>query len=195
MRQYAKPSLVLTVLLVSVPLWPQEGYRFERADVFARLSYTAVQGERTCIALSQDGNYRMERFVNPVIPNPNAVRLQGKTPEKQFEQLKTLLSDPDFRHVVGSHGGIMRQSAEGFGAEIVREDVRDRIQVRSTQRLQWLNVDGENPFPNSLAKVVNWMKHFEPTDAASFEYAQFPDACPAVGLRLLQPSVALNVHP
>jgi hypothetical protein len=63
------------------------------------------------------------------------------------------------------------------------------------QRLQWLNADGENPFPDSVTKVVIWLKHFEPTDAKLFEYTEFPDVCPSGGLRLLQPSVAANLHP
>jgi hypothetical protein len=195
MRRYAELSLASAVLLFSLPLWPQV-YRVQRPDVFARLSYRAVQDRglrHTCIALSQDGNYRMEEFWNPdqtpqlfsAIPPDSAV--QGRIPEKQFQQLRTLLSDSDFRHVVGSHPGVIRQSAEAFGAEIIRDD--------GTQRLQWLNPDGENPFPSSVAKVVGWLKRFEPTDATPFEYVQFPDVCPTGGLRLLHPSVARNFHP
>jgi hypothetical protein len=113
--------------------------------------------------------------------------LRGKISDRQFKQLGKLLSDSDFRALSGSHGGLIRQRAESFGAEVVGED--------GTQRLQWLNADGENPFPDSVGKVVDWLEHFEPKNGKAFEYAEFPDVCPSVGVRLLQPSVAANVGP
>lgn len=114
-------------------------------------------------------------------------RLEGKVPDEQFKELRTLLAEPDFRVLTGNHGGLIRQKSTSFGAEIPRED--------STQRLQWLNPDGENSFPKSVAKVVDWLKHFEPTNGNPFAYAEFPQVCPSVGVRLLQPSVSANASP
>ncbi len=64
--------------------------------------------------------------------------------------------------------------------------------LQQARRLQWLNGDGENPFPAPISKVVEWMKHFEPKNAKEFEYAEFPDVCPSTGVRLVQPAVAEN---
>ncbi len=63
------------------------------------------------------------------------------------------------------------------------------------QRLSWLNADGESPFPGFVAKVIYWLRHFEPTDGKPFVYAEYADVCPSSGLRLLQPSVAVNLNP
>ena len=57
-------------------------------------------------------------------------------------------------------------------------------------RSQWQNGDGENPFPASMAKVVNWLQHFEPTNGKHFERTEFQDVCPSGGLRTLQPETA-----
>jgi len=105
-----------------------------------------------------------------------------------FEQLNSLLGSPDFRVLSGGHGGLIRRDSKSFAAEIPKAG-------DSAQKLQWLDADGENPFPGSVANVVDWLKHFDPKDGKMFEYADYPDVCPSHGLRLLQPSVAMNVHP
>jgi hypothetical protein len=112
--------------------------------------------------------------------------------QEQIQQLKALLQADDFRSLSGSHGGLIRRDAETFGAEIPIANSQNKD---ATQRLQWLNGDGENPFPNSMAKVVDWLKHFEPTDGKSFVLTDYPDVCPSGGLRLLQPTVAANQNP
>jgi hypothetical protein len=61
--------------------------------------------------------------------------------------------------------------------------------------LQWLNADGESPFPESVAKIVDWLQQFEPKNGKDFEYTEFPNVCPSGGLRLVQPAVADNQRP
>ena len=95
---------------------------------------------------------------------------------------------------------MIRQDAEVFAAEIpgpVRDHVDGARQWmgHDVWRLQWLNADDESPFPGSVAKVVDWLRHFEPKNGKSFVYAEFPDVCPNRGLRLVQPAVAENSHP
>jgi hypothetical protein len=111
---------------------------------------------------------------------------------EQFDRLRTLLSSPDFRVLSGDHGGLLRQHAERFGAEVVDRDASGTVR---TQRLEWLNPDGENPFPASVLKVVRWLKDFKPTNAQKFVYSEFPDVCPSGGLRLLQPNIASSHAP
>jgi len=189
MRPYAKSLLTTAVLLTSVALCAQEANRTDAPDLLARLSYdnsAIVRGEdvrQVCIAVSRDGDYRIMRSLT----TGEMQRLEGKVPQEQLQQLKTLLKSPEFKVLSANHGGLIRQDSESFAAEIPRKD--------GAQRLQWLNADGESPFPAPAAKVVDWLKHFEPTNGKAFEYAEYPDVCPSGGLRLIQPSVAENGRP
>jgi hypothetical protein len=189
MRLYAKSYLAAVVVLISVGLWAQEVYHADDTDLLARLSYDSspvVQGEdvrQVCIAVSRDGAYRITRSLT----TGEMQRMKGKVPQEQLQQLRTLLKSAEFRALPASHGGLIRQHSESFAAEIPRKD--------GAQRLQWLNADGESPFPAPLAKVVDWLKHFEPQDAQTYDYAEYPDVCPSGGLRLIQPSVARNGRP
>ena len=198
MRPCLTSFLTAAVVLVSAGLGAQEAlpdFRHD-SDVLARLSYDSspnVQGEHICFAVSRDGDYRLVRLVN-VVNDLLPVRLQGKMTKEQLEQLKALLGSSEFRSQTGNHGGLIREEAESFGAEIPAPG-RRREDGNGAQRLQWLNADGERPFPSSVAKVVKWLKQFDPKGGKSFEYAEFPEVCPSGGLRLLQPSVAENLHP
>ena len=184
MQRGAKSWLTTAVLLTSVGVWAQPSHRFRDPNLLARLSYDhsgITQGEelrQICVAVSRDGAYRVVRSVN----GGETQRLQGKLEEQQLRQLKKLISDSDFRGLFGSHGGLIRQEAESFGAEILRAD--------GTQRVQWLNGDGESPFPGSVANVVNWLKDLEATDGKPFVIPEYSEVCPSVGLRLLETSGA-----
>lgn len=164
--------------------------------VLARLSYdnsAIVQGEgarHICVAVSPGGDYRIVRSLE----NGQTQRLQGKIPSEQFQQLRKSLESAGFRSLSGTRGGLfILQESESFAAELpVPGPQRGE---GKTQRLRWLSADGENPFPSSVATVVTWLKHFEPKDGKAFEYAEFEDVCPSVGLSLIQPSVAANKHP
>jgi hypothetical protein len=183
-------SLMMTALLLgSAGLSAQEVYHSQDPDLFARLSYdtspTVQQDEirHVCIAVSREGDYRIVRSVDP----EHTQRLRGKMSEQQFQQLRTLLSRPDFRNIADNQGGLVRQTFERFGAEVVRD--------QGNQKLDWLNGDNENPFPSSVSQVLDWLKHFEPRHASPFERAEYPDVCPGGGLRLLRPPLAENVYP
>jgi hypothetical protein len=183
-------SFLTATLLASLGLFAQKVNRAHDRDFLARLSYESspvVQREGVrdiCVAVSRDGEYRVVR-----LPQDGPTeRFEGRMSSEQIQQLKKLLQSGEFQNLSGSHGGLIRQDAETFGAEIARRD-------DGTQRLHWLNPDGKNPFPAAVSKVVDWLKHFDPTDGKSFVYAEYPDVCPSGGLRLLQPTVAENQHP
>ncbi|MGC1651064.1 MAG: hypothetical protein WA741_34995 [Candidatus Sulfotelmatobacter sp.] len=106
-------------------------------------------------------------------------------PKEDLRQLTKLLGAADLRNLSGDGGGLIRQEAEIFRAEILEPEA---------WHLQWLNADGENRFPASVFKLIDWLQRFQPKDGESFEYTEYPDVCPAGGLRLLQPSVAENSH-
>jgi hypothetical protein len=181
MRRYAKCTVTAAVVLVSFGLWGQETYQAPSPpDLLARFSYQGDQ--HICLAVSRGGDYRLVRV--PAL-GPTQ-RLHGKIGAEQLQQLRKLISDPHFRALSGTHGGLIRQESESFGAEILRDS--------GAQRLQWLNADGESPFPGSVSKIVDWLQYFQPTGGKPFEFAEYPEVCPSGGLRLLQPSVAENLR-
>jgi len=201
---YLCPKTLLTaaILLFASSSIAQERYRSPDPDLMARLSYdnsgAVWQGNvrHVCVAVSRDGDYRIVRSLD----DGQTQRLHGKMPKEDFRQLTKLLGASEFRNLSGDHRGLIRQEAESFAAEIPlgdqeREDGAPEGPEHEAWRLQWLNADGESPFPAPVSKLVDWLKGFQPKDGKSFEYADYPDVCPAVGLRLLQPSVAENSHP
>jgi hypothetical protein len=181
MRCCAKSFLTTAVVLFSFGLWAQEAYQPRDPDLLARFSYQGAQ--HICVSFSRGGDYRLVRSLD----NGQTQRLHGKIREEQLQQLRNLLSDPHFRTLSGTHGGLIRQESESFGAEIPRDD--------GAQRLQWLDADGKSPFPGSVGKIVDWLEHFQPTGGKPFEFAEYPEVCPSGGLHLLQPSVSENLRP
>jgi hypothetical protein len=175
-----------TVLFISIHSWPQETYQFHDPNVFVRLSYDnspVLEGvglRHVCIAVSRDWDYRIVRFVNPY----KTTRLQGKLSARQFQELKELLTDPDFRHVKTSYATPIKKGAEVFGAEIIGVD--------GIHRLHWVNADGEKPFPSSVAKITNWLTELEARGATPFLYREHLDICPGGGVRLLPPSLSVR---
>src|SRR5215469_8627914 len=188
------PKMMLTTALLVVAASvsvAQERYHSPDPDVMARLSYDnsgVFQQENVghvCIAVSRDGEYRIVRSTD----RGQTVRLHGKMPKEEFSQLSKLLAATEFRSLSGYHGGLVRQEAETFGAEIPVSNPSYLDTARQwpepAWRLQWLNGDGGNPFPASVSSVVDWIKRFQPKDGKPFEYADYPDVCPTGGLRLL----------
>ena len=201
---HRSPKILLSAALVLATsgLLAQERYRSPDPDLLARLSYDnsgAVENanfRHVCIAVSRDGEYRILRSLD----SGRRQRLHGTMAKEEFDQLSKLLESAQLRKLSGDHGGLVRQQSERFAAEIPIGDrsLADGILEGSEQKewqLWWLNGDGENPFPPSVSKVVDWIKRFQPKDGKSFEYDEYPDVCPAGGLRFLQPSVAENSHP
>ena len=202
MRAYTRVLLTLSFLLIPFGVWGQRKAQSEKPDLVARLSYeTSVVTERdgvrqVCLAVSRDREYRIVRLEN----NGQTKRLHGTLTKEQFEQLTKMLDSPKFRTLSGNHGGLIRQEAESFAAEIPLGDRRPADGTSEwleseARRLQWLNADGESPFPDSVAKIVDWLQQFEAKNGKAFEYTEFPNVCPSGGLRLVQPAVADNQRP
>jgi hypothetical protein len=198
---HRRRNILLSALLLTTPaLLGQERYHHPDPDLMARLSYDnsgAVQSRNVrhiCIAVSRDREYRIVRSLD----HDKTQRLHGTMAKEEFDQLSKLLESAQLRKLSGDHGGLVRQEAERFAAEIPTSDrsrgdgAQDEF-GRKTWRLQWLNGDRDNnPFPAPVSKVVEWITRFQPEDGESFEYIEYPDVCPAGGLRFLQPSVAEN---
>jgi len=203
MHPSPKTLLIAAILLVASVSIPQEATPSADAALMARLSYDnsgfAQPGSmmHVCFAVSKDGDYRIVRSLD----DGQTQRLHGNMPKEDFRQLTNLLEAADFRDLSGNGGGLVRQEAETFAAEIaVRGRWHDdghgtKWLEPESWRLRWLNADGEEPFPSPVANVVDWLKRFEPKNAKRFENTEFPDVCPSLGLRLVQPSISENLRP
>jgi len=203
MHPSPKTLLIAAILLVASVSIAQEATPSADAALMARLSYDdsgfAQPGSvlHVCFAVSKDGDYRIVRTLD----YGRTQRLHGNIPKEEFRQLSNLLKAADFRNLSGSGGWLIRQQAETFAAEIAaggrwHDDGHGTKWLEpEIWRLQWLNADGETPFPSSVAKVVDWLKRFQPKNAKRFENAEFPDVCPSRGLSLVQPSISENLRP
>lgn len=203
MHPSPKTLLIAAILLVASVSIPQEATPSADAALMARLSYDnsgfAQPGSvmHVCFAVSKDGDYRIVRSLD----DGQTQRLHGNMPKEEFRQLTNLLEAADFRELSGNGGGLVRQEAETFAAEIAvsgrwHDDGHGTKWLEpESWRLQWLNADGERPFPSPVAKVVDWLKRFEAKNARRFENTEFPDVCPSLGLRLVQPSISENLRP
>jgi len=196
---HTKAFLTVSFLLIPFGLWAQESDHRTDSDLIARLSYQSpsvmYEGNvlHVCVAVSRDGDYRMVRSMDDGL----TLRLHGRMSKEQLQDLTKLLGAGEFRALSGNHSGLIRQDAESFGAEVpgpMREHTDGTLKWLEPDvwRLQWLNADGESPFPSSVAKVVDWLRQFRPKNGTPFLYAEFPDVCPSSGVRLLQPTVAAN---
>lgn len=198
-----KTLLTAAILVVAPCSIAQERHRPPDPDLRARLSYddsgVLVRPgtvRHMCVAVSRDGDYRIERSLD----DGQTQRLHGRMPNEEFRQLNKLLEAAEFRSLSGDHEGLIRQESERFAAEIPlrdgwHQDGAGNWLEHEAWHLQWLNADGKSPFPASVSRLVDWLKRFQPKDGKSFEYAEYPDVCPAGGLRLLQPAVAQNSQP
>ena len=202
MHPSPKTLLVVAILLVASVSIAQEATPSADAALRARFSYDnsgfAQPGSvmHVCFAVSKDGDYRIVRSLD----NGETQRLHGKMPKEEFRQLTNQLEAAELRKLSGYHGGLIRRESESFAAEIPlrdgwHQDADGNWVEHEAWRLQWLNPDGESPFPAPVSKLVDWLTRFQPNDGKSFDYAEHPDVCPAGGLRLLQPAIAENSHP
>jgi hypothetical protein len=198
-------AILLVLFLATTASWAQERYHPSDLQLLTRLSYERSPFDsdgiqRMCIAVSQNGDYRM---LSVTERSNGWLESEGTMSKDQFEQLKGLLKARAFTSLPEDHGNIIRSGAENFMAELWRQEVAPVVQFRSTvpnvppqstsvpyRRIHWLNADGESPFPQPLRKVIEWMKNFRTSGARHVESPDRADACPSVGFSLLQPSIA-----
>jgi hypothetical protein len=202
MNLNSKMLLTSAILLVVSSSIAQERWQPTDPNLMARFSYDdsgVVQPRdvhHACVAVARDGDYRIVRSLG----DGESRMLHGKMPKEELRQLTDLLEAAELRKLSGYHGGLIRQESESFAAEIPlrdgwHQDAAGNWVEHEAWRLQWLNPDGESPFPVPVSNLVDWLRRFQPKDGKSFDYADYPDVCPTGGLRLLQPAIAENSHP
>jgi hypothetical protein len=164
--------------------------------VMAKISYSSgVASDRSvrqiCFSVSHDGEYRMLASFS----NGGIEVAHGTLAKEKFHELAKLISAPGFRKLTTNEPGLIRGDAEAFAAEIPLAGANDNeaseLHQQDAWRLRWLNPDGERPFPLPVSNVVDWVRHFQPKLAqVDSDYTEYADVCPALGFRLLQPSLA-----
>jgi hypothetical protein len=205
MRFVAKTIVAASVVFAAFFAFTQQSEKSDGRQpdkpgsrVMAKISYDSGitsdgRVRQICFAVDRDGEYRMVRSLIA----GNVERLHGTVPKEKLDELDKLISAPAFRKLTNDEPGLIRRDAEAFVAEIplarVNEDEANELPFRDAWRLRWLNPDGQRPFPEPVSSVVDWVRHFQPKDAQVFDYVESPgyaDVCPALGFRLLQPSLA-----
>jgi hypothetical protein len=152
MHPSPKTLLIAAILLVASVSIPQEATPSADAALRARLSYDnsgfTQPGSvmHLCFAVSKDGDYRIVRSLD----DGQTQRLHGNMPKEDFRQLTNLLEAADFRDLSGNGGGLVRQEAETFAAEIAvsgrwHDDGQGTKWLEpESWRLRWLNADGKS---------------------------------------------------
>jgi hypothetical protein len=139
-----------------------------------------------CFSVDRSGHYEMRRATMKgnaefVEGTPHTELLQGTMPVKELKKLETLLQDPEFRALPRSSGGILRKGAETFVAEVPRRNGVQRVVISDT--------DGENPFPHSAQRTVDWLQQFKAEGAEPLDVSAL-DICPSGALQPVNPNTA-----
>lgn len=202
--QFSKRYLVLTSLLLASTFgWAQQHPIDQPIPLLVRMSFTnswVPQGFGTspqiCFSVDRTGRYKMRRLaIKLSAESPQArpdtkllpgsiytEQLQGTLPATELEKLDKLLAEPDFLNLAASAPNILRNGAETFVAEVPRDDY--------VQRVVMSDADGENPFPRSANRIVNWLQHFKAEGAKPLEISS-EDVCPRAAIQPARPATAL----
>ncbi len=193
-----------SLLLASTLVWGQHSQQNDqRASLLARMSFTSswvAQGlgssPQICFSIDREGHYEIRRLTikasaeSPqagpddklLTGTPYTELLQGTLSAGELEQLEKLLADGEFLKLAASAPNILRKGAETFVAEVPRDDY--------VQRVVMSDADGENPFPRSANRLVNWLQHFKAEGAKPLDVSA-EDICPRGSLQPVKPSTAL----
>jgi hypothetical protein len=189
-----KHFLIASVLLASTFVWGQQPQISEPTSLLVRMSFASSwvtsrfdSFPQTCISVDRSGHYEMRRMTMKgndefVEGTPHTELLQGTLPPKELKKLEMMLHDPEFRTLPKSGGGILLKGAETFVAEVPRASGAQRVVVSDT--------DGENPFPPSAQRIVNWLQRFKAEGAEPLDVSAL-DICPSGALQPVKPNTAL----
>ncbi len=185
MRPWPKFWTAIFVVPLSVVVWGQDhAIRPGSEAPMVRLSFHRGSAEvsdfddaaftQVCLSVVRDGHYQMRH----VSAKRGAEMLQGTLSPHELKRLGGLLGNADVRSQEGSSGGLLRNSAETFTAEVQRKD--------GVQRFTLTDTDGESPFPRSVLKIVAWLQGFDAQDAKHLA-VDTEDICPGGALQPVHP--------
>jgi hypothetical protein len=194
MRFSMKHFLMASVLLASTFAWGLQPQISGPASLLARMSFASSwvpsgfgSFPQICFSVDRSGHYEMRRMTikgnaEIVEGTPHTELLQGTLPPKELKKLEVMLHDPEFRTLPKSSGSILLRGAKTFVAEVPRASGAQRVVVSDT--------DGENPFPPSAQRIVNWLQRFKAEGAEPLDVSA-PDICPSGALQPVKPDTAL----
>ena len=156
----------------------------EQGKILARLSYTSTYEvnendekylPRVCFELYRDGHYRIVRATTKGVDENR----KGKLPQDQLAAIDRKLMQLDFKN---SPAGFIRKGSESFVAE-VQNGAEER-------RLFCVDPDHQRPFPDSVAKIIAWLRSFNSEDALPLSVLELRSdpICPRISQTPLQPA-------
>jgi hypothetical protein len=194
MRFSMQHFLMPSVLLASTFVWGQQPQTSDPTSLLVRMSFASSwvpsgfgSFPQICFSVDRSGHYEMRRMTMKgnaefVDGTPHTELLHGALPSNELKKLQTLLQDPEFRNLPKSSGSILLRGAETFVAEVPRASGAQRVVVSDT--------DGENPFPPSAQRVINWLQRFKAEGAVPLDVSAL-DICPSGALQPVKPDTAL----
>ncbi len=202
MRQFTVLAIAVFLALSAVS-FAQQQLQSADPDLLVRVSYASSNSTQICASISQDGDYRILWLKNSLT---DPTLLKGKMGQNELLRLKKTLAGLEREPLLPNHSNLIRDHAERFAAEISRIEFPSKFKLLdaptnpatpdgSPHRVQWLNPDNQNPFPELIAKLVDWMRRFQNADGELWDMLAMDNICPSVGLSYVQPSIATNVHP
>ena len=168
---------VVTLSLYSILSLAQESLRGpDYRNEFkpnTRLMFEQQGLPQVCFAVDDHGSYQIQKRSQKDVLQT----LAGTLDPDQLKQLKGLLEEADFLAVDESRGaGLLRKgSSETFTAEV---PTSSNSHLGNRKFVRAVNIDGENPFPPAIQRVVNWLQSFSPGQTRMVDAAQ---PCPAAG--------------
>jgi hypothetical protein len=179
-------AMLAALAFLSAPAAPAQSKEHTPDDLIARLSYNSTyvwdvsedRSPQICFAVYRDGYFRISRRSRQVQDGTES--LQGTLPPDQLTRFRTLLKNLDSQTGVGT----IHKASESLTAEVMREG--------KIVHFLWIDPDHERPFPDSVARVVNWLQDFAPQGSSPLTLRELNDQpiCPSASEKPLHPVMA-----
>jgi hypothetical protein len=203
--RFSKRQIVLSAAILAATFaWGQQPDVHLPADssLLVRMSFASswefhgfVTGPQVCFSVNRSGHYQMRRVttkttIEPregapngkaVVETPQTEYLQGTLAVRDLENLKKFVGDPNLLKLTVVPPSIVRKGGETFVAEIANGSRTRRIVVS--------DADGENPFPDSAEKIVDWLEGFKAEGARPLDVST-EDICPTGTMQPIAPDAA-----
>ncbi|MFZ0297190.1 MAG: hypothetical protein WAM13_02455 [Candidatus Sulfotelmatobacter sp.] len=178
-------AMLVALALLNAPA-PAQSKEHTPDDLLARLSYNSTyvwdvsenRSPQICFALYRDGYFRISRRSRRVQDGTES--LQGTLPQDQLARVQTLLKNLNSQTGVGT----IYKASESLTAEVMRDG--------KIVHFLWIDPDHERPFPDSVARVVDWLQDFAPQGSSPLTLRELSDQpiCPSASEKPLHPVMA-----
>jgi hypothetical protein len=179
-------AMLAALAFLNAAAAPAQSKEHSPDDLVARLSYSSTyvwdvsddHSPQICFALYGDGYFRISRRSRQAQDGTES--LQGTLSSDQLTRFRMLLKNLDVQAGVGT----IHTASESLTAEIMRNG--------KIVHFLWIDPDHERPFPDSVARVVNWLQDFAPQGSSPLTLRELSDQpiCPSASEKPLHPVVA-----